>query len=77
MATSDSWLDRSWPAPADPDAAQRLVERFSALGDGEAALAAQPSGRAMLAAGDDVGRLLPGLRPFARRSPCLSRGGSR
>lgn len=35
------------------------------------------AGRAMLAAGDDVGRLLPGLRPFARRSPCLSRGGSR
>lgn len=35
------------------------------------------AGRAMLAAGDDVGRLLPSLRPFARRSPCLSRGGSR
>ncbi len=50
MATSVSWLDRSWPAPADPAAAQRLVERFSSLGDGEAALAAQPGGRAMLAA---------------------------
>ena len=50
MATSISWLDRSWPAPADPDAAQRLVERFSSLGDEEAALAAQPGGRAMLAA---------------------------
>lgn len=35
------------------------------------------AGRAMLAAGDDVGRLLPSLRPFAERSPCLSRGGSR
>ena len=50
MATSISWLDRSWPAPADPDAAGRLSERFSALGDGEAALAAQSGGRAMLAA---------------------------
>jgi len=50
MATSISWLDRSWPAPADPAAALRLVERFSGLGDGEAALAAQPGGHAMLAA---------------------------
>jgi len=50
MATSISWLDRSWPAPADPAAAMRLVERFSGLGDGEAALAAQPGGHAMLAA---------------------------
>ncbi len=50
MATSISWLDRSWPAPADPDAAGRLVERFSALGEQEAALAAQPGGHAMLAA---------------------------
>ncbi len=30
------------------------------------------AGRALLAAGDDVSRLLPDLQPFARRSPCLS-----
>lgn len=50
MATSISWLDRSWPAPADPAAALRLMERFSSLGAPEAALAAQPGGGAMLAA---------------------------
>ncbi|MDB5370281.1 MAG: hypothetical protein JWP20_1839 [Roseomonas sp.] len=31
-------------------------------------------GRAQLAAGDDPGRLPPALRPFARRSPCLTSG---
>ena len=31
------------------------------------------AGRAQLSQGDDIGRLLPGLQPFARRSPCLSR----
>ncbi len=50
MATSIPWLDRSWPAPADPAAALRLIERFAALGAPEAALAAQPGGGAMLAA---------------------------
>jgi AsmA family protein len=30
------------------------------------------AGRAQLSAGDNVSRLLPGLQPFARRSPCLS-----
>lgn len=30
------------------------------------------AGRAQLSAGDDVSRLLAGLQPFARRSPCLS-----
>ena len=30
------------------------------------------AGRAQLVAGDDVNRLLPGLQPFARRSPCLA-----
>ncbi|MEA2727238.1 MAG: AsmA family protein [Acetobacteraceae bacterium] len=32
------------------------------------------AGRAQLLAGDDIGRLLPSLRPFARRSPCLNAG---
>ena len=31
----------AWPAPADPDAADRLVERFAALGDAEARLMRQ------------------------------------
>ena len=30
------------------------------------------AGRAQLSEGDDVTRLLPALRPFARRSPCIS-----
>ncbi len=50
MAISDLWLPRSWPAPADPAAALRLAERFAALGEPEAALAAQPGDSAMLAA---------------------------
>ncbi len=41
---------QAWPAPADPDAAARLLERFAALGEAEAALAADGAGRAMLAA---------------------------
>lgn len=36
-----------------------------------------PGGRALLAEGDEVGRLLPDLQPFARRSPCLSRARGR
>jgi glutamate-ammonia-ligase adenylyltransferase len=39
-----------WPEAADPAAADRLVERFSALGAAEAALAAQPAVAAMLRA---------------------------
>ena len=50
MATFVPWLPASWPAPADPAAALRLTERFAALGAAEAALAAGPSGGAMLAA---------------------------
>ena len=30
------------------------------------------AGRAQLSAGDNISQLLPGLQPFARRSPCLS-----
>lgn len=33
------------------------------------------AGRSLLAAGDDPGRLLPSLRAYARRSPCLGRRG--
>ncbi len=40
----------AWPAAADPDAAARLLERFAALGAGQAALAGDAAGRAMLSA---------------------------
>ena len=49
MAISNPWLARSWPAPADPAAALRLTERFTALGEDEAALVSEPGGGAMLA----------------------------
>lgn len=38
-----------WPAPADPGAAERLMERFAALGPAEAALAATADGSGLLA----------------------------
>ncbi len=38
-----------WPRPADPDAAGRLLERFTALGPAEAAWAGSPGGGALLA----------------------------
>jgi len=50
MAISVPWLARSWPAPADPDAAIRLAERFAALGEPEATFAAQPDAAAMIGA---------------------------
>jgi glutamate-ammonia-ligase adenylyltransferase len=37
-----------WPSPADTGAANRLVERFAALGDAEAGLAAEPEALALL-----------------------------
>ncbi|HYZ64861.1 MAG TPA: hypothetical protein VE650_20610, partial [Acetobacteraceae bacterium] len=42
--------DTAWPKAADPDAASRLLERFTETGDCEAALAASCAGRAMLEA---------------------------
>ena len=41
---------RSWPHPGDPAAAERLTERYAALGGPQAALAASPDGAAALAA---------------------------
>ena len=40
----------SWPHPGDPAAAERLIERYAALGGEYAALAASPDGAAVLAA---------------------------
>ena len=47
----------AWPTPADPDAAVRLIERFSETGPKRAALAADPQGAAML-------RAIGGNSPF-------------
>ncbi|MEJ0018946.1 MAG: hypothetical protein WDN25_20770 [Acetobacteraceae bacterium] len=43
-------LPTSWPAPHDPDAADRLLERVTELGRTEARLAARPAVTAMLRA---------------------------
>ena len=50
-------LPTDWPAPFDAAAAGRLVERFAALGPGEARLAGDPAGGAML-------RCLGGNSPY-------------
>ncbi len=50
-------LPADWPAPFDPAAAERLVERFAALGPAEAGLAGAPAGGAML-------RCLGGNSPY-------------
>ncbi len=58
-----------WPAPADPGAADRLVERFAAQGPDEAALAATPSGLSLLRA---IGGGSPFLSDLAvREHACL------
>ena len=50
MLPAPMHLSPNWPQPADPGAAQRLAERFAAIGAAEAALAETPEGAAMLAA---------------------------
>jgi len=42
-------LPPDWPAPSNPDAAERLIERFAAIGRAEARLARAPHVRPMLA----------------------------
>ncbi len=56
----------AWPAPADPDAALRLRERFAALGPVHAAFAETPVGTAVLAA---LGGGSPFLSDLALREP--------
>ncbi len=50
-------LPAHWPAPADPAAGERLVERYAELGRAEARLASQPAFAAML-------RCLGGNAPY-------------
>ena len=63
-------LPGSWPAPADPAAAARLLERFTALGRAEARLAADPAFRAMLCA---LGGNAPYLGDLALREAAVLR----
>jgi len=50
MDSSPFRLPEHWPAPHDPAAADRLMERFAALGQSEARLAVRPDMAALLAA---------------------------
>ncbi len=50
MDSSAFRLPAHWPAPHDPAAGERLIERFAALGQTEARLAARPDMAALLAA---------------------------
>ncbi|HVC61481.1 MAG TPA: bifunctional [glutamate--ammonia ligase]-adenylyl-L-tyrosine phosphorylase/[glutamate--ammonia-ligase] adenylyltransferase [Acetobacteraceae bacterium] len=70
-------LASTWPAPHDPAAAERLVERFSECGRAEARLAGRPAVRALLAAlggnspylSDLAVREAAALRDLAARGP--------
>ncbi|MGI4975330.1 MAG: bifunctional [glutamine synthetase] adenylyltransferase/[glutamine synthetase]-adenylyl-L-tyrosine phosphorylase [Janthinobacterium lividum] len=63
-------LPDRWPAPADPQAAARLLDAFAALGPGEARLAARDGPRAMLAC---LGGNSPYLAGLALREPGVVR----
>ena len=60
----------SWPAPADPGAADRLLERFGDLGASEAGLLTKPGFAAMLAA---LGGNSPYLADLAVREAAILR----
>ena len=61
----------AWPAPFDNAAADRLLERFIALGRAEGRLAARPDVAAMLRG---LGGNSPYLSDLAlRESPCVAR----
>ncbi|HTW25663.1 MAG TPA: bifunctional [glutamine synthetase] adenylyltransferase/[glutamine synthetase]-adenylyl-L-tyrosine phosphorylase [Acetobacteraceae bacterium] len=63
-------LPDHWPRPADEAAAERLIERFAALGAAEARLAGQGRARAMLAA---IGGNSPYLADLALREAATLR----
>ena len=66
MAGPAPQLRCSWPHPADPAAAERLIERYAALGGPQAALAATKAGAAALAA---LGGGSPFLSDLVLRDP--------
>ena len=59
-----------WPAPHDPAAAARLIERFAAIGRAESRFAASPSGHALLAS---LGGNSPYLADLALHEPAILR----
>ncbi|MDE2334442.1 MAG: bifunctional [glutamine synthetase] adenylyltransferase/[glutamine synthetase]-adenylyl-L-tyrosine phosphorylase [Rhodospirillales bacterium] len=67
-------LPAAWPRPADPAAADRLLERFAALGAGPGRLVLKPAPRAMLAA---LGGGSPYLADLALREPDIVLGFAR
>ena len=67
-------LSGTWPHPADPAAAGRLVERFAELGRSEAKLARDPALRAMLMA---IGGNAPFLADLAIRDAAMLRAALR
>ncbi len=67
-------LPAAWPSPADPDASERLLERFAFLGGAERRLLARPAARAMLAA---IGGGSPYLADLALREPGVVLGFAR
>jgi len=66
MDSSAFRLPDHWPPPHDAAAAERLIERFAALGQDEARLAARPDMAALLAA---LGGNSPFLAELALREP--------
>jgi glutamate-ammonia-ligase adenylyltransferase len=62
----DSAQNKSWPKPADQDAAARLAERFAAIGPAESAFAYTAEGAAILAA---IGGNAPYLADLALAEP--------
>jgi glutamate-ammonia-ligase adenylyltransferase len=66
MSKSDCFPPGRWPAPHDPAAADRLIERFTALGPAEARAAAEPDFAGLLAA---LGGNSPFLSDLALREP--------
>jgi glutamate-ammonia-ligase adenylyltransferase len=65
-----SLLHARWPAPADPDAADRLIERFAGLGAAETRLLREPAVTAMLRA---LGGNSPYLSDLAIREAAFLR----
>ena len=64
-------LNASWPAPADPDAAERMLERFAEQGTAETHLLERPAVAAMVRA---LGGNSPYLSDLAiREAACLRR----
>jgi glutamate-ammonia-ligase adenylyltransferase len=76
MSASNFRLPTTWPLPADPDAAERLCERFAELGRAEARFARGPGAALLRGLGGNspyLGELAlreaTALRQFSRNGP--------